>query len=41
MIAMRRVGALHEIANAVTLLASDNVSWITGQMIPVTGGPLA
>jgi len=25
----------------VTFLASDNASWITGQTIPVTGGPLA
>jgi len=24
----------------VTFLASDHASWITGQTIPVTGGPL-
>jgi len=40
-IAIRRMGAPQDIANAVTFLASDNASWITGQTIPVTGGPLA
>jgi 3-oxoacyl-[acyl-carrier protein] reductase len=40
-IAMRRMGALQEIANAVTFLASDNASWNTGRTISVTGGPLA
>ena len=40
-IAMRRMGTPQDIANAVTFLASDNASWITGQAIPVTGGPLA
>jgi 3-oxoacyl-[acyl-carrier protein] reductase len=39
-IAMRRMGAPQDIANAVTFLASDYASWITGQTIPVTGGPL-
>jgi 3-oxoacyl-[acyl-carrier protein] reductase len=39
-IAMRRMGAAQDIANAVTFLASDYASWITGQTIPVTGGPL-
>jgi 3-oxoacyl-[acyl-carrier protein] reductase len=39
-IAMRRMGAPQDIANAVTYLASDYASWITGQTIPVTGGPL-
>ena len=39
-IAMRRKGAPQDIANAVTFLASDYASWITGQTIPVTGGPL-
>src|SRR5476651_2265080 len=39
-IAMRRQGAPQDIANAVTFLASDHASWITGQTIPVTGGPL-
>ena len=39
-IAMRRMGAPQDVANAVTFLASDYASWITGQTIPVTGGPL-
>jgi 3-oxoacyl-[acyl-carrier protein] reductase len=39
-IAMRRMGGPQDVANAVTFLASDNASWITGQTIPVTGGPL-
>ena len=39
-IAMRRKGTPQDIANAVTFLASDYASWITGQTIPVTGGPL-
>ena len=39
-IAMRRMGAPQDIANAVTFLASDYASWITGQTKPVTGGPL-
>jgi 3-oxoacyl-[acyl-carrier protein] reductase len=37
---MRRMGAPQDIANAVTYLASDYASWITGQTLPVTGGPL-
>jgi 3-oxoacyl-[acyl-carrier protein] reductase len=40
-IAMRRMGTPQHIANAVTFLASDQASWITGRTIPVTGGPLA
>ncbi|HLZ06651.1 MAG TPA: SDR family NAD(P)-dependent oxidoreductase [Bradyrhizobium sp.] len=40
-IAMRRMGRPEDIANAVTFLASDHASWITGQTLPVTGGPLA
>src|SRR5215468_6477349 len=40
-IAMRRMGAPQDIANAVTFLASDHASWITGQTIAVTGSPLA
>jgi 3-oxoacyl-[acyl-carrier protein] reductase len=40
-IAMRRMGAPQDVANAVTFLASDHASWITGQTIPVTGSPLA
>lgn len=40
-IAMRRMGRPEDIANAVTFLASEHASWITGQILPVTGGPLA
>jgi 3-oxoacyl-[acyl-carrier protein] reductase len=39
-IAMRRMGQPQDVANAVTFLASDHASWITGQTIPVTGNPL-
>jgi 3-oxoacyl-[acyl-carrier protein] reductase len=39
-IAMRRMGAPQDIADAVTFLASDHASWITGQTIAVTGSPL-
>jgi 3-oxoacyl-[acyl-carrier protein] reductase len=39
-IAMRRMGVPQDIADAVTFLASDHASWITGQTIAVTGGPL-
>jgi 3-oxoacyl-[acyl-carrier protein] reductase len=39
-IAMRRQGAPQDVANAVIFLASDHASWITGQTLPVTGGPL-
>jgi 3-oxoacyl-[acyl-carrier protein] reductase len=39
-IAMRRIGAPQDIADAVTFLASEHASWITGQTLPVTGGPL-
>ena len=39
-IAMRRMGRPEDIANAVMFLVSDYASWITGQTIPVTGGPL-
>ena len=38
-IAMRRVGRPEDIANAVLFLASDYAGWITGQTLPVTGGP--
>jgi 3-oxoacyl-[acyl-carrier protein] reductase len=40
-IAMRRMGTPQDIANAVTFLASEHASWITGQTLPVTGSPLA
>ena len=39
-IAMRRMGEPKDIADAVTFLASDRASWITGQTLAVTGGPL-
>jgi 3-oxoacyl-[acyl-carrier protein] reductase len=40
-IAMRRMGTPDDIADAVLFLASDRASWITGQILPVTGSPLA
>jgi 3-oxoacyl-[acyl-carrier protein] reductase len=40
-IAMRRMGTPDDIAHAVLFLASDYASWITGQVLPVTGSPLA
>src|SRR5882672_7997723 len=39
-IAMRRMGRPEDIADAVLFFASEYASWITGQTIPVTGGPL-
>lgn len=38
-IAMRRLGTPRDIANAVLFLASDHAEWITGQTLPVMGGP--
>ena len=38
-IAMRRMGRPDDIAHAVMFLASDYASWITGQILPVTGSP--
>jgi 3-oxoacyl-[acyl-carrier protein] reductase len=40
-IAMRRMGKPEDIAHAVMFFASDYASWITGQVLPVTGAPLA
>jgi 3-oxoacyl-[acyl-carrier protein] reductase len=39
-VAMRRMGTPEDIAYAVMFLASDYASWITGQVLPVTGSPL-
>ncbi len=40
-IAMRRIGEPADIAYAVLFLASPYAAWITGQVLPVTGGPQA
>ena len=40
-VAMRRLGEPQDIAHAVMFLASPYASWITGQVLPVTGSPLA
>lgn len=37
--AMRRLGRPEDIAHAVMFFASDYAEWITGQTLPVTGGP--
>lgn len=39
-VAMRRLGQPQDVADAVTFLASDHASWITGQTLAVTGNPL-
>ncbi|MEL6996835.1 MAG: SDR family NAD(P)-dependent oxidoreductase [Pseudomonadota bacterium] len=38
-IAMRRLGTPRDIANATLFLASEHADWITGQALPVMGGP--
>ena len=40
-VAMRRLGEPQDIAHAVMFLASPYASWITGQVLPVTGSPIA
>jgi 3-oxoacyl-[acyl-carrier protein] reductase len=40
-IAMRRMGTPDDVAHAVLFLASAYASWITGQVLPVTGAPIA
>ena len=38
---LNRAGKPEDIADAVLFFASDRASWITGQILPVTGSPLA
>jgi 3-oxoacyl-[acyl-carrier protein] reductase len=40
-IAMRRMGTPEDIAHAVLFLSSNYAAWITGQVLPVTGSPIA
>jgi 3-oxoacyl-[acyl-carrier protein] reductase len=35
-----RIGLPSDIASAVMFLASEQAEWITGQILPVMGGPL-
>jgi 3-oxoacyl-[acyl-carrier protein] reductase len=37
-IAMKRLGAPDDIANAVMFFASEQAGWITGQILSVDGG---
>jgi 3-oxoacyl-[acyl-carrier protein] reductase len=34
---MKRLGQPHEVASAITWLASDDASFVTGTLVPVTG----
>jgi NAD(P)-dependent dehydrogenase (short-subunit alcohol dehydrogenase family) len=40
-IAMRHMGTEEDIAHAVLFLSSDYATWIAGQVLPVTGSPIA
>jgi 3-oxoacyl-[acyl-carrier protein] reductase len=37
-LAMRRLGSVEDIANAVLFFASPYAAWVTGQVLPVDGG---
>ena len=38
LVPLQRVGTADEVADAVSFLASDAASYITGQILPVNGG---